>query len=247
MERINLKKILEGMIFASDEPLKISDLAPIFENSGAGKTEIKEAIEELKLDYDQEGHGLLLRQVGEGYQFVTKPDLAEWLQKLTLSKPRTLSQASLETLAIIAYRQPIVRSEVDVIRGVDSGGVLKTLLERGLIKILGRKEEAGQPLIYGTTLSFLELFHLTTLEELPSMKEIEELVEIDQKTQSKAVQQEFGEGEEEKFGLEGDAPLPLTDEEKIEGEEALNDLDESLKELKDLEKMFSDPEKEKSS
>ncbi|OGQ47157.1 MAG: SMC-Scp complex subunit ScpB [Deltaproteobacteria bacterium RIFCSPLOWO2_02_FULL_46_8] len=231
MEKQELKPILEALIFASEDPITISGLCLLLQETGVEKGEVDVALQELKQDYnDNPARGLFLREVGGGYQFITKPDLANWVLKLNVSKPRSLSQAALETLAVIAYRQPAVRSELEQIRGVDSGGVLKTLLERGLIKIMGRREEAGQPLIYGTTPAFLELFHLNNLSELPSMKEIEQLVE----NQQTAVQGELPITEETDFV---DQPLAqFSGEESINEEEALVDLETRLTNLKKLEK-----------
>lgn len=240
MEKSQLKPILESLIFASDEPLGLTTMAAVLEQEGVGKSEIKEALSEMMQEYQTDaGKGFFLREVGGAWQFVTKPAFAEFLQKLDVEKPKSLSQASLETLAIIAYRQPAVRSDVEQIRGVDSGGVLKTLLERGWIKIVGRREEAGQPLVYGTTSAFLELFHLTHLEELPSMKEIEQIVEEEQKAKTapldvpaetaeisdRPVSDEAMERETAVF----DANLPADDE-------ALADLESSLKDLRKIEK-----------
>ena len=157
MEKTELKSILEALIFASEEPLGLTTMIAVLEERGGTKASIKEALAELTQDYQADaGRGFFLRELDGAYQFVTKPAFAEFVQKLDVTKPKSLSQASLETLSIIAYRQPVVRSEIEQIRGVDSGGVLKTLLERGWIKIVGRREEAGQPLIYGTTPAFLE-------------------------------------------------------------------------------------------
>lgn len=232
MEKNELKPILEALIFASEDPITVSGLSLLLQEAGVEKGEVDAALQELKQDYnDNPAKGLFLREVAGGYQFITKPDLANWVLKLNVSKPRSLSQAALETLAVIAYRQPAVRSELEQIRGVDSGGVLKTLLERGLIKIMGRREEAGQPLIYGTTPAFLELFHLNNLSELPSMKEIEQLVENQQQT---AIQEELPETFETDFV---DQPLAqFSGEEAINEEEALVDLEARLTNLKKLEK-----------
>jgi segregation and condensation protein B len=114
-----------------------------------------------------------LVEVAGGYQFRTKPKWAEWVQRLTKAKTVKLSRSALETLAIVAYRQPIIRPRIEEIRGVDSGWVLRTLLEKGLIKVVGRKEIVGRPIVYGTTKAFLELFSLNTLSDLPTPKEIQ--------------------------------------------------------------------------
>jgi segregation and condensation protein B len=113
--------------------------------------------------------------VAGGFQFRTRPEYSQWVKKLIAPKPTRLSKAALETLAIIAYKQPIIRSEIEHIRGVDSGGVLRMLLEKNLIRVMGRKEIPGRPLIYGTTRHFLEVFELKNLKDLPTPKEIEEM------------------------------------------------------------------------
>lgn len=230
MTSINLKQILEALIFAAEEPLSLATLAALVEELGADRNAVREALDELAKEYNEGAKGLMLREVGGAYQFVTRPEVANWVAKLDAAKPKLLSQAALETLAIVAYRQPLVRSEVEAIRGVDTGGVLKTLLERGLIKILGRREEAGQPLIYGTTPAFLELFHLKNLEELPSMRDIEQLVEG-----QNAGQQTVAVAEEvEDFPVE-ESPL-ISSEGLGEEDEAIQDLETSLKDLRKLEK-----------
>lgn len=243
MEKNELKPILEALIFASEEPLGLVALTGVLEEQGVTKSQLQETLQEMIGEYNENPlRGFFLREVGGAYQFVTKPACASYLQKLNLAKPKTLTQASLETLAIIAYRQPLVRSEVEQIRGVDSGGVLKTLLERGFIKIVGRKEEAGQPLIYGTTPAFLELFHLTNLEELPSMKEIEQIVEESQKTKTSepsfegAVVPEGEEGVDESQTAVFHGELPAD-------EEALQELESSLKGLRRLERDIFPQEK----
>ena len=119
----------------------------------------------------------MLHEVAGGYQFRTHPSTREWVQQLIAGRPVRLSRAQLETLAIVAYRQPITRPEIDEIRGVDSGSTLKVLLDRELIRILGKKEEPGRPLLYGTTKEFLEFFNLSDLRELPTLREFHELTE----------------------------------------------------------------------
>lgn len=235
MEKVVLKSILEALIFASEEPIGLAALTGVLEEKGVTKNEIQSALQEMMQEYNEgDGRGLLLREVGGAYQFVTKPSLAELVQKLDVAKPKTLSQPALETLAIVAYRQPLVRSEIEQIRGVDSGGVLKTLLERGLIKIVGRKEEAGQPLIYGTTPAFLELFHLANLEELPSMKEVEQIVEESQRV--KALPEETGVEEMERMEEPQERETAVFDASLPQEEEALVELETSLKGLRQLEK-----------
>ena len=133
------------------------------------------SLQELTGLYAQKESGLQLEEVAEGFQFRTRPESADYIQKLIHSRPYRFSRAALETLAIIAYRQPVTRAEVEYLRGVDSGGVFKTLLEKQLIRILGKKDVPGRPLIYGTTREFLEFFGLRDLSTLPTLKEFSEL------------------------------------------------------------------------
>ena len=119
----------------------------------------------------------MLREIAGGYQFRTRPDLAVWIAKMKAGRPAALTAAALETLAVVAYRQPVVKAEVDRLRGVDAGRPLRTLLERRLIRILGRKDVPGKPMIYGTTKKFLEVFGLKDLSELPTLGELKDLTE----------------------------------------------------------------------
>ncbi len=139
------------------------------------EAEIQTALAEMKQERSDEGSGVDLAEVAGGWQFRTKAENSPWIFKLNKTRPVRLSRAALETLAIVAYRQPVTRPEVDEIRGVDSGPVLRNLLERNLVKILGKREEPGNPLIYGTTKDFLEFFGLNTLNDLPSLREYTEL------------------------------------------------------------------------
>ena len=168
----DIKNIIESMLFVADEPLSIDRLKRII---GQAETkEIRQALEELGEDYEARRGGFYLNQVAGGYQIRTRSEYVEWIKRLLQPKPLRLSKAALETLAIIAYKQPVIRSDVEHIRGVDCGGVLRVLLERKFIRVLGRKEIAGRPLIYATTKRFLEVFDLKSLKDLPTPKEIEE-------------------------------------------------------------------------
>jgi segregation and condensation protein B len=173
----SLKGIVESLIFVHDQPLSLDRLALILEEYE--RAEIRIALEDLMEEYGFGERGIILTQVAGGYQFRTRPDHADYVRRLTKSKGVKFSQSALETLAIIAYRQPITRAEVEYLRGVDSGGVMKSLLEKKLLKILGKKEVPGKPLIYGTSREFLELFDLKDLNQLPSLKEIQELAPPD--------------------------------------------------------------------
>jgi segregation and condensation protein B len=168
-----LKHILESLLFVAEEPLSVQQLKSILEIGESD--DIRSALEELIVEYDQRGGGFELRQIAGGYQFRTRAEYSEWVKKLLKPSPARLSRAALETLAIIAYKQPIIRADVEHIRGVDCGGVLRMLLEKKLIRVMGRKDIPGRPMIYGTTRQFLEVFNLKDLRDLPSPKEIEAL------------------------------------------------------------------------
>jgi segregation and condensation protein B len=166
----SLQLIVEALLFASDKPLSIKEIRTCLPE--AKPTEIKEALEALENDYMNMERSFRLRQVADGYQFRTRSEYSPFIQKMFEASPTRLSRAAMETLSIIAYKQPILRQEVERFRGVDVGGILRTLLEKGLIKIMGRKDLPGRPLIYGTTTKFLEVFDLKDLESLPKLKEI---------------------------------------------------------------------------
>jgi segregation and condensation protein B len=175
MEREQLWSIIESLLFATDRPLAIKDFRALID--GIETRDLREVIEALAERYIQERRGFVLCEVAGGWQFRTNPDNAEWVRKMLASKPVRLSRAALETLAVIAYRQPVTRAEIEDVRGVDSGGVLKLLLDRRLIKIIGKKEEIGRPSLYGTTKDFLEFFGLKDLTNLPTLREFHELTE----------------------------------------------------------------------
>lgn len=169
MERNRIKSIIEGLLFISGEPLSLERIVQVLE--GEEKKEIRAALTELVREYEEQGRGLRIAEVAGGYQLETLKDNAEFLARLVKTRPIRLSKPSLETLAIIAYRQPVTRLEVDQIRGVDSSGVIATLLEYGFIAIVGRKDVPGRPFIYGTTKRFLEFFRLKSLADLPGLDE----------------------------------------------------------------------------
>lgn len=211
-----------------------------------GRSEILQALEELAAEYrDQPQRGIVLAEVANGWQFRTKPENAAILQQFYQPKPTKISKPSLETLAIVAYKQPITRVEIDLIRGVDSGGVLKTLLEKNLVRIVGKKDEPGKPMLYGTTQDFLELFQLKGLQELPTLKEFRELEEEFQRKSGEGtmVENEAELEPEEDSLLEGDAVQQMIAALDEEDEEAILDLESSLKGLRDVEKEIFAEEK----
>jgi segregation and condensation protein B len=166
-----LARLLEAALFASARPVPLDELAAL--DPDVAPAAVRSALEELRETYDSTGHGIELVELGDGFQLLTRPEYTETIERAQLAvRPHRLSAASLETLAIIAYRQPIGRAEVEEIRGVNVGSVLKALHERGLIDVVGRGEGLGRPLLYGTTPMFLEHFALRHLEELPRADEL---------------------------------------------------------------------------
>ena len=172
MDTHDLVPLVEAMIFAADGPINTDRIAEALDRSPA---DIREAIEALEVDYAERPRGFFLQEVAGGYQLRTHPEYADYLRKLGRSRPFRFSRPALESLAIIAYRQPVTRAEIEYLRGVDSGSVLKTLLEKRLVRILGKKDVPGKPMIYGTTKEFLELFGLPDLSSLPTLSEFSEL------------------------------------------------------------------------
>ncbi len=167
----SLAKLLEAALFASPRPIPTEELAVL--DTEASPAAVRAALEEMREHYDVDGHGVELVEQGGGWQILTRPEYTEAIERAQMAvRPQRLSGAALETLAIIAYRQPIGRAEVAEIRGVDAGAILKSLLERGLIEVVGRGDGLGRPLLYGTTPLFLEQFALRHLEELPRVDEL---------------------------------------------------------------------------
>jgi segregation and condensation protein B len=170
-----IKTIVEGLIFAAEAPLDAGKILAAVEGE-ATLDEINEAIRELREEYESHGRAFVVREVGGGLQFRTRPELAIYCVRLRRKVPSRLSRASMETLAVVAYRQPIIRSEIDKIRGVDSGGVLRSLLEKDLVRVHSREEKLpGRPLLYATTQRFLETFDLENLSSLPTIEEMDKL------------------------------------------------------------------------
>ncbi|MEW6569676.1 MAG: SMC-Scp complex subunit ScpB [Nitrospirota bacterium] len=168
-ERKDQKAIIESILFLSCEPTLLTAFRDILE---LPESDIKELIEELMREYSDRNSGMAIVEVANGYQMVTNPAYSEWLKKYRgLHSSSRLSTQALETLAIIAYKQPIIRAEIEQIRGVNPDSALKTLYEKRLIKIMGRKEAPGRPFLYGTTREFLQYFGLKNLSELPTLKE----------------------------------------------------------------------------
>ena len=168
--RVHLRGLIEALIFASDKPVKSGELARL---ASAPVKQVRELLAELKETYAE--RGVVLDEIAGGWLFRTSAQYAPFVREISSERPVRLTRAQVETLAIAAYRQPITRPEVDDIRGVDSGATLKLLLERDLVRMLGKKDEPGRPILYGTTTQFLEFFGLKSLRDLPTLKEFTEL------------------------------------------------------------------------
>ena len=181
---MTLTKIIEALLFSAQKPLSIREMTAAIrgaedDESGSNEfTRVKEAevaaaLEQLKIEYIEQGRAFQLTDKAEGWQLATDPSFAKWVRQLfPAPKPARLSAPALETLAIIGYRQPITRADVEAVRGVNIDGVLQTLMERGLVKIAGRAEIPGRPLLYETTQFFLDHFGLRNLDELPNVEEL---------------------------------------------------------------------------
>ena len=195
---VDIESVLESLLFASDRPLPVSDLKRLVGERAGGK--VAAALEALRARRDQEGSGIQVVEVAGGWHLRTRPDNVGWVSRLIAGKPQRLTRAMLETLSIVAYRQPITRPEIDDVRGVDCGPVLKTLLDRGLVRMIGKKEEVGRPILYGTTPEFLRIFSLRDLAELPTLREFHEL------------------GAAEQAKVDAEAPLAADAAAKVDGD-----------------------------
>ena len=224
MDKIQAKKIVESLLYMTDHPLTAREILEVLDQKWLKKQDVESLMGEVKKDFDQRDSALTLVQVAGGYQVATKPDMAAWIRKLYKERLTVrLSSSALETLSIIAYKQPITRSEVEQIRGVEASGVMDTLIERRLVKVVGRKETIGRPLLYGTTIEFLRQFGLNHLSELPELKEIkpkpdsqlgiseEEAGQNDDLFPKEAVaSEEDGEKPQELVGVAAETPAPET-------------------------------------
>ena len=211
-----LKAILEAVLFVSPEPVPVARLMSIL--GTVSKAEVVQALGILTHDLDQDGRGIQLVQVAGGYRLVTKQEYGPWLKRMDKAKAaQKLSRSALESLAIIAYKQPLVRSEIEEIRGVETSGVLRTLCERKLVRIVGRKDVPGRPIMYGTTKFFLEHFGLQDLSQLPPLREFKEL----------------GESEQALLPIEEESPVAVEISEPSDSESlaAISDLAEGTAEL----------------
>ncbi len=170
------KQIVEALLFASDSPVGLTTLAETLD--GSSPDEVRALLDEIGREYEETGRGIVLAEIAGGYQILSRKECAPWIDRMLRSRRKVrLSRAGLETLAIIAYKQPITKVEIDSIRGVDSGGALHTLLERNLALIRGRSKAVGRPLLYATTTEFLSYMGINDLADLPELKELGSVLE----------------------------------------------------------------------
>ena len=215
----NIKHIIESLLFVAEEPLTVDKIKRV--TAHAETKEIKDALAALSAEYEARPGGFYLDEVAGGFQIRTRPEYNEWIRKLIRPRPLRLSKAALETLVIIAYKQPIIRSDIEHLRGVDCGGVLRVLLERKLIRVLGRREIAGRPLIYATTKHFLEVFDLKNLKDLPTPREIEELGASLSETEEKAALESIAETEGE-FDTPTETTMESSEDHEAEADTTAN-------------------------
>jgi len=201
VEEERLKSILESLLFAAGEPVSIGRLQSALEE--VPRAEIQKAIAAMVSEFAASNRGITIEEVAGGYQLRTVKEHAQYVRRLLAAKPPRLSRPLLETVAIVAYRQPITRPEIEQLRGVDSGGVIETLLERRLIKIAGRKEAPGRPMMYATTPEFLETFGLKDLDSLPDLKEFQEIERAVEQTETGPVESIETHPEDERARAEG--------------------------------------------
>jgi segregation and condensation protein B len=174
MDDIELRPIVEALLFVATEPLSLDRVCELLD--GVERSRVVTALDDLRDAYRRQNHGLAIVEVGGGYEMVTVAEAAPWIRKLAATKTASrLSKPALETLAIIAYKQPLTRPEIEAIRGVDVAGVVKTLMDRRLVKIIGRKDVVGRPMMFGTTKEFLQAFGLNDLSDLPTLRDFTEL------------------------------------------------------------------------
>ena len=239
MEASEQRRIIEALILASPEPVSIQRLVGIVPGLQPGLA--KDRVNELNTEYQEQGRGFEIWEVAGGFQLRTRPEFAGYVQQLRKDRPLRLSQAALETLAIVAYKQHLTRAEIEAVRGVDSGAILKSLLDRRLLRILGQREVPGRPLIYGTGKRFLEVFGLESLKQLPSLRELEELareqgVELAGEEAPSSEEAADADTPDSEAPDEADAPFEANDDPA--GAEATNEAAES----EELEAMVSSSE-----
>jgi segregation and condensation protein B len=194
MDDSEKRRIVEAVILGSPEPISAQRVAAVIPY--CRPAQVKSLVAELNAEYVQHGRSFEISELAGGYQVRTLPEFASYLQQIQPKRPLRLSKAALETLAIVAYRQPVTRAEIENIRGVDAGPVVRSLLERKLLRLAGHKEVPGRPMLYGTSRRFLEVFGLEKIEDLPSLRQLEELAPRDEVGGDETAGEGFGPGPE---------------------------------------------------
>ena len=197
MDDSEKRRIVEAVILGSPEPISPQRVATVIPYCKPAKVNV--LVEDLNAEYAEQGRSFEIAEVAGGYQARTLPEFATFLQQIQPQRPLRLSKAALETLAIVAYRQPVTRAEIEDVRGVDAGAVVRSLMERKLLRLEGHKEVPGRPMLFGTTRRFLEVFGLEKLEDLPSLRQLEELAPRDVMDTGDAA------GEDLETGTEGES------------------------------------------
>jgi segregation and condensation protein B len=207
MDDSEKRRIVEAVILGSSEPISAQRVAAVIPYCKPAK--VKTLVEDLNAEYAEQGRSFEIAEVAGGYQARTFPEFATFLQQIQPQRPLRLSKAALETLAIVAYRQPVTRAEIEDIRGVDAGAVVRGLMERKLVRLAGRKEVPGRPMLFGTTRRFLEVFGLEKLEDLPSLRQLEELAPRDAMDAGDAAEGDFETGTQGEFEPSVETPAAL--------------------------------------
>ncbi|MBW2494884.1 MAG: SMC-Scp complex subunit ScpB [Deltaproteobacteria bacterium] len=212
MSDLEKRNIAEALILASTEPIPLGRLAKLIPRCTPAKA--RTLVDELNAEYVAQQRAFEICEIAGGYQMRTHSEYATYLRQLQNTRPLRLSNAALETLAIVAYRQPVTRAEVENVRGVDAGPVMRTLLERKLIKLSGHRDVPGHPMLYATTKRFLEVFGLAQLDDLPTLRELEELVPTADETGDANMTDEAGDGfaiaeADETLAVAADDPRPV--------------------------------------
>ncbi|HEY6098272.1 MAG TPA: SMC-Scp complex subunit ScpB [Anaeromyxobacter sp.] len=225
LSEARIRTVVETLLFLAERPLTVEEIKLA---TGVEPARISKALDQISGEHREGISGIVLHEVAGGWQLRTSPDNADFARRFLRVKPQRLTRAALETLAIVAYRQPVTRPEIEEIRGVDCGAVVKALLERRLVKILGKKEEPGRPILYGTTKEFLEFFSLKDLASLPTLREFHELSEEHRDIVEKAPEPEpeqiaglVDELRDERLRAELEAK-------RAEGDRALDELEKAI-------------------
>lgn len=250
-QSVRLTGLIESLLLAAEEPIDLKTMLEVARDLNADLTldQLKDEVDRLRVELREQGRGIRIGEVGGGYQLRTPTEAAPYIKKMVARRPPRLTRATLETLAIVAYRQPVTRGEVEDIRGVDSGAVLKHLLDKKLVKILGRKDEPGRPLLYGTTKEFLGFFSMKDLKSLPTLQDFAELSEEHRAALGLGPKLPEGEDEETLLAREDFLDVEETDAYAPVGEdEVITELSETLDEVKrknrELKKILPKPKPE---